>query len=212
MQRSTAVLVLLVLSAVVAFVFLRRLPLDLEPVQASEAPAQLPRQEPDDALPLLEGHDEGARQESGDSQPPSLNKPETTRKPGQRLLALSEETEFRIQYFSKSVDELEEEEKRLSNRCGKLKDEAIAHFFETGRYEVLGHGNELVHPKGDQYKLVAHRFVPIERSEKKEIQRVELPPHEYPEAYALLRKIIWLQDEITNRRVKERKRQAEEDG
>ncbi len=211
MQRSTAVLILLVLSAVAALVFLRRLPPDQEPVKASDAPVQLRPEEPYDTVRLVEGHAEGVRQESGDSQPPPLKEPEK-RKPNQHLVAEREEAEFRIQYLSKSVDELEEEEERLSNRCNKLKDEAIAHFFETGRYEVLGHGNKLAHPAGDQYKLAAHRFVPIERSEKKEIQRVELPPHEYPEAYALLRKIIWLQDEITGRRVEERKQQAEEDG
>ncbi len=120
-------------------------------------------------------------------------------------LPLSEEQELEGLYGSMSATELALVYETLNTQVQGVAGEAYQARFDAGQYEVQGYGNELACNGQDRNKLVSYQLVPVPGHEAREIRRVELREDEYPEAYALHRRAIWVFDELR------RKRHAEED-
>ena len=119
---------------------------------------------------------------------------------GGRPVAPLFQTDFTSVYDTQSIEDLEDAYEILKKKIEEIQTPAIQQRIDSGEYDILGYGNELIGAGGDRYKLDAHQFVPLEGSGKKEIRRIELPEDQYMEAYQMLYEAIWLVDELSHRK------------
>ncbi len=98
-----------------------------------------------------------------------------------------------------SVEELETQYKQSDAELKGLVTPLYEMRLAAGHYEVIGYGDRLSNENVDRNKLVRYQFEPTGRPGEFEIRKIELLEQECPQEYAMLRKCIWLVDEIERR-------------